>query len=257
MHVTRRREDFNAITYEIIKKKNMCVKLKVKLYNEFTSTNGTIVEDYYHKEYVYDKGKKRSATISISTKGYIQVDIMNYDTNKKELFFMSEAMKNKFIRKSSKIIAILEAYDDHEIDIVSTDSSGIHINGKIPSHEKVTMGRSEIDISLCVRDVYNDVGVSITFDNSFGTILHMNEFIELYHALKDLNFTQCSIALLGYIGTPELGSHEVDLRQPGILDLKYQEPIDLTNKYNKSNTMKELSDIGDPQTLKSNTKISW
>lgn len=253
MHVTRRREDFNAITFELFRRKGISVKFKTKLYSENTQQQ---TEEYFHKEYVYSKGKKRSATITLSPKSYIQIDLTNYDAGRKELFFMSEAMKNKFIRKCSKLITILEAYDDHEIDIISVDSSGTHINSKVPGHTKVIMGRSEIDILLCIREDTSDVGVVLTFDQLQPIIISMHDAMELYHTLKDLNFTACTLGIISYLGSTELGSHETDFRQPGILDDQNREPMDIPNKYN-SNTMSAFSDIRNPQILTSNNKINW
>lgn len=256
MHVTRMKEDFNAITYEIFKRKGIVLKLKIKLYNEYQTDSG-LQEDYYHKEYIYNKGNKRSATISLSIKSYIQIDTFQNSESKKELFFMGEAMKNKFVRKLSKIVAILEAYDDKEIDIITVDSSGTHINGKLPKSEKIIMGRSIINVLLCVREEKCDVGVKLQFDNNSPVIISSDDFLELYHNLKNLNYTECAIGLLNYIGSPELGKYETDFRQPGIFETNFQD-IPETKQKKSINTMSEFSEIKDSQTLtKSNGKINW
>lgn len=255
MRMTRRKEDFNAITYEIFKSGGINVKFKVKLYNENT-VNQTTQSEYYHKEYVFNGyNKSRQATISLSAKGYIQIDVYQGD-DPKYMFFMGEVMKNKIVRKLTKFIALLEAYDDKEIDIITVDSSGTHINSKFPKSEKIILGKSEMKVLACIREEKCDVGIAIQFDDAKPVILPLFLFVELYYRLKDINFTQCTMALLNYIGSPELGQHETDFRQEGIFDKSYQSIPEPRQKY-EGKPMSELSEIADKNTLKNTKNISW
>lgn len=250
MHVTRRKEDYTALNYELFKRKGFIVKFRVKTYNDLQNNQ----YEYYHKEYVFNTGLKRSATISLSAKGYIQADISMPDGSK-QLFFMGEAMKNKFIRKVSKIVALLEAYEDHEIDIVTVDSSGTHISSKFPKSEKAIMGRSTISVLVCIREEKCDIGIALQFDDINPVILSMNDFLELYYTLKDLSYSATTISVLNYLGPPELGSHETDFRRPGVLDVGYGEIN--TESTPMNNSMSDFNEIKDSQTLVSNKKINW
>lgn len=248
MHVTRIKEDISAINCELFRRKGLAVKFRVKTYYE-TQDNQY---EYYHKEYVFNSGNKRMGTMSIVPKSYLQFDII--ENNTKELFFMSEAMKNKVVRKLNKMITLLEAYEDNEIDIVAVDASGTHIKNGFPKSEKIIMGRSKVTVLVCIREEKCDVGVAIKFDDYNPIIIGLPDFFELYYKLKELNYTSTALALLNYLGCPELGVHETDFRQIGVLDVGYGE-ISTPETY--SDPMKDFSGIKDSQTRLVNKKVNW
>ena len=250
MHVTRMKEDISAINYEIFRRKNIIVKFRVKTYYETTNNNQSSQLEYYHKEYVYNSNKRRMATMTITPKSYIQIDVIN--ENEKNMFFMGEAMKNKFIKKLSKMVALLEAYDDHEIDIIAVDASGTHIKNGFPKSEKVIMGKSEIHILTCIREELCDVGVALKFDTAGTVILSIYDFLELYYKLKDLNYNSTAILLLTYLGSPELGKHETDFRQPGLFESDYE-----ISTEHCDDPMNDFSGIKDNRTTTINKKINW
>lgn len=256
MHVTRQKEDYNAITYELFKTKNLSFKFKTKIYNEFQAMDGSITESFFHKEYVYNKGKKRKGTIALSTKSYIQIDIFNPDSSTKDLFFMSESMMNKFVRKNKNIVTILEAYDDHEIEIISIDSSGTHISNNVPKTVSTVMGRGCILTTICIMEDKSSVGVEIQFDSFNPVIIPAYLFLELYYTLSNINFTSCGISLLTYLGTANLGTHEQDFRESGFIEKTETTPSPV-QKFTGS-TMSDFNNIKNPQTLKPSTnKLVW
>lgn len=250
MRVTRMKEDITALNLEVFKKFGFVVKFKVKTYFDEGLNSKDI---FFHREYVYNLNKKRGATISITPKSYLQIDVTN-ETSRNS-FFMSEVMKNKFIRQSTKIVALLEAYESEEIDIIKVDASGTHISKNFPNNIKVKMGKSIIDITVILREEKNDVGVSLVFDNSFGVILSLYEFLELFYKLRDFNYLNMSMHVINYLGCPTLGTHETDFRDPGVLDTDYD---DVPQNDVPDNPMKTFSEISQPRKIISTSnKINW
>lgn len=251
MRLTRITEDVTAITYDIFKRFGMTVRFKLKTYYEDHNSQSI----YYHNEYVYNIGNKRQANVAISPKGYIQIDIKDAE-NKKMSFFMSDLLKNKFVKKVTQLATLLDAYESNEIDIVKVDSSGTHISSNFPKSVKITMGRSIINVDTVMRTEKNDVGVQLTFDNSISITLALLEFLDFYYKLRDFNYANVSLLLLTYLGSPELGKHEVDFREQGIIDTAYNESVIADS--NRVNPMKELDSIKDPrQSVYTNKKINW
>lgn len=253
--MTRQKEDYNAITFDLFKTKGLSFKLKTKIYNEHQLMDGTTIESFFHKEYVYNKGKTRASTIALTTKSYIQVDVFDSGANTKNLFFMNEALLNKFIRKNSNIVMLLEAADDNEIELVSVDASGTHINNKLPKSASTIMGRSKILSEICIMEDKCSVGVQLQFDTFEPVTIPSYIFLELYYTIKDINFTSCGIALLTYLGTAQLGTHEQDFRESGVVE-KQNIDIAPVQKFTGT-TMSEFNSIKNSTTLKPISKINW
>lgn len=246
----RMREDITTISYEIFKRSGFSIKFKVKTYQTDQNNN----DRYYHSEYVYTVGNKRQAMVSLTPRGFIQFSCMYEGVNNN--VYITQVFLRKFIRKSSKLVALLEAYESNEIDILSVDSSGTHINNNFPKNLKIIVGNRVMDIAVLYREDKNDVGVNINIDNTVTASLSILDFLDMYYKLSEINFTNMPLLLLSYIGSPELGVHEKDFREPKFLDVNYDELPPQYNAPIKSNN--PFSSInGDARTLKPNKKINW
>lgn len=247
MSLTRIKEDVTALSYELFKRKNFSIRFRVKTYSD-TATGQSY---YYHNEYVFTKNNKRNCVMSINPKSYIQIDIVN-DIGNKVIIMVSEMYKNKIVRKISKLVALLEAYDSNEIDIVTVDSSGTHINKNFPSKVSATMGRNKLDVEVIMKEESNDVMISLLFDDSVSTVLSIHDFIDIFYKLKDINYTYMSLQLLNYLGSPSIGSHEVDFRENKFLE---EDAVPDGESYNRM--MKDLDKIKDPEKVTNTKKINW
>lgn len=249
MVLTRIKEDVTAINLDIFKRAGLSVKFKVKTYTE----NANKQQVYYHNEYVYNKNNKWNKTLSLSPKSYIQLGV---GEDEKYLIFIFETFRNKIIRKLSKLVALLEAYESNEIDIVKVDSSGTHISNNFPKTVNVIFGKNKIDVTVVIREDKGDVGVVITFDGIHSVLLSLLDFLDLYYKLKDISYLSLTMQLITYLGSPELGRHEKDFRNPGVFEnARFNEPVDI----NMNNPMNAFDSIKEPRENKSvnNRSIKW
>lgn len=248
MVIPRLRDDVSTISYDLFKRSTLAVKFKVK--TSYLSKNNE--EIYYHNEYVFNQNGKKRTTLSLAPRPYIQIEILGEENNKNIVYF-PEAFKNRFVRKFTKLVALLEAYDSREIDIITIDSTGTHINNKFPKSESVIMGKSSIYIETCIREDKSDIGVFIKFDDYPGTVISLCDFLDLYYKLKDINYTSFAMMLLTYFGSPELGQHETDFRDTVYVD---DTSIPMTSSY--YDPMKEFDSIKEIDTTRTNNKrIKW
>ena len=244
MVIARMKEDYNAITFELFRRNGISAKFKVRLYNKDTNNNTY----FYHNEYVYNCGRERNASISLSPSSYIQI---NYGD--KNIFYMLEVVKNRFVNKVSKLVSILEAYDNGDIDIVKTDSSGTHINNQCPNTEKITVGRNKMKCEIIIRPDYGDVGVNVYFEKDQFVELSLSDFLDFYYKLKNLDYSMMTLSLLNYLGHPQLGVHEKDFRETQFLDANYNKVPEGTVAHN---SMGSLTSIQMPRKL-DNNKPKW
>lgn len=209
MNVTRVKEDITAISYEIMRRSGLSVKFKVKTYYEGINK----IDSYYYTSYAYNSGNKKKNSVVLVPKSYIQFDFGTDDG--KSTFFLSEVYKNRLVRKLEKLAALLDGYDNKEIDIIKTDQSGTHIDNKVPTKINVNLGVHKASITACIREQKLDIGVIISIDN-MSAIISMYDFLDLVIKLKSINYTQMSMLLLNHIGAPDQ-SHEIDFRPSKIV----------------------------------------
>ena len=76
----------------------------------------------------------------------------------------------------------------------------------------------------------------------------------MFYKLKDINFTTTGLLLVNYLGCPELGTHETDLRNQGILDEDYDSVPDNNQSYNP---MKSFNSIKEPRVITPNKRLNW
>ena len=103
---------------------------------------------------------------------------------------------------------------------------------------------------------YGHKVVIVTWQFSLKNIKHTLDFLDMYYKLSEINFTNMPLLLLSYIGSPELGVHEKDFREPKFLDVNYDELPPQYNAPIKSNNPFSSID-GDARTSKPNKKINW
>ena len=120
--ISARKKDVKTLSLDIIKRNGLSIKFKTKLYYKGYSDN-----EYYHKEYIYNQNKQMSINVNLNLNSFIQFNISNNDDNYKEILIMTEVSRNKFIRKTSKLVGLIEAYESEDIDLLVVDSSGTHI----------------------------------------------------------------------------------------------------------------------------------
>jgi predicted SnoaL-like aldol condensation-catalyzing enzyme len=245
LNVTRIKEDVTALSYDIIRRNGFSVKFKVKTHYEGINKQ----TQYYYNSYLFNSGNRKRTSISFTPKSYIQFDFGVDDG--KNVFFLSEVYKNRFVRKLDQLIQLLEAYDSGEIDIVKVDSSGTHISNKFPREIKISLGNNIAIITTCIREEKMDIGVNIKFNNMSATIA-LYDFLELMEKLKSINYTMMSMLLLNHIGAPELGSNETDFRPEKITGIENREKEFNSFSGNKSS----LFELKNQQTSNYN-KTSW
>ena len=245
MNVTRVKEDITALSYEIIRRNGFSVKFRVKTHYEGVNKQN----QYYYKSYLYNSGNRKRTSISFTPKSYIQFDFGIDDG--KNVFFLSEVYKNRFVRKLDQLIQLLEAYDSGEIDIIKVDASGTHISNKFPREIKFSLGNNKAIITTCIREDKMDIGVNIRFNDMSATIA-LYDFLELMTKLKDINYTMMSMILLNHIGAPELGSNETDFRPEKITGIENREKEFNSFAGNKSS----LAELKNKQPVTYN-KTNW
>ena len=240
MRLTRIKEDVTALSYELLRRNGLSVRFRVKTYYDTINKQN----NYYYNEYIYNIGSKKRSSIVLCPRSYIQFDFGTDDG--KNMFFLLEVHKNKFVRKLSQIIQLLEAYDCGEIDIIKVDSTGTHINSKFPKETKFSLGTNTAIVSVGIREEKMDIGVSIQFNDMKATI-SIHDFLDLMTKLAGINYTYMSMMLLNHIGPPELGSHEYDFR-PERITSTVDRDTEIDSVVSSNNSLKEL------QTNNSNTK---
>lgn len=245
MVVARMKEDYNAITFELFRRMGINMKFKVRLYNKDSNNNSY----FYHNEYVYNYGRERNASIALTPSSFIQI---NYGRDDKNVFYMFEVIKNRFVSKVSKLVTILEAYDNGDIDIIKIDQSGTHINSQCPSVEKITVGKCKMKCEIIIRPNVGDVGVNIYFEKDQFVELSLADFLDFYYKLKNLDYSMMTLSLINYLGHPQLGVHEKDFRETQFLDTNYNRVPEGTVAYN---SMGSLNNIQIPRKL--DNKPKW
>lgn len=222
MQVTRVKEDVNAISYELLRRNGLSVKFRVKTRYSSGLNNK---ETYYYTPYAFNTKNKKSYSINISPRSYIQFDFgTEGGTN---IFFLSENHKNKFIRNVAKQVAMLNAYEDGKIDIIKVDQSGTHISNKYPVKEEMRLGVHVVSTVIVIRQDKMDIGVQINIDK-MSAVIAMNDFLDLITKLNSINYTSMTMSLLNYLGIPEdLEYNMVDFRPTKIVsnDREFTAPI--------------------------------
>lgn len=220
VQVTRVKEDVNAIAYEILRRNGISVKFKVKL--RYTTGLQQNNEVYYYNPYSFNSKNKQNYSITLKPTSYVQIDFGTEGENN-NIFFISENHKNKLIRKLDKQIALLNAYEDGDIDIIKVDQSGTHISNKFPVKEEVRLGVYKVSVNVLIREEKMDVGVQIGINNSYA-ILTIHDFLDLMTKLAGLNYTNMTMHVLNFIGKPDnLEYNLVDFRPTKIIGTESRE----------------------------------
>ena len=183
--------DINCISYNLLKRSGLIAKFKTAMY---ISTYGNNME-HFHKMY----NTKSGVGIDLSPQSFIEVGI--FTETEREVVYLTEVHRNKFIRCISKLTGVLESYYSDDLDIMSTDSSGTHINTKYKQllSTKMNISKRDIEIKAVIREENNDVGVMISI-NRVPVIVSAFDFISLVYSIKDVNYINLSMHLINYIG---------------------------------------------------------
>ena len=123
VQIAARKKDVKTLSLDIIKRNGLSVKFKTKLYHKGYND----LPEFYHQEYIYNQNKQMSINMNLNLNSFIQFNISNNDDNYKEVLIMTEVSRNKFIRKTAKLVGLIEAYESEDIDLLKIDSSGTHI----------------------------------------------------------------------------------------------------------------------------------
>lgn len=237
-------ENINSITVDIFKRSSFSIKFKVKLYQEYTHNNSQVTK-FFHNEYKYNYGNNNRTSISLSPLASIIFEYYEEteSSSQKNLVFLNESFKNRFIKKISKLITILEAHDNMEINILKVNTNGTYINNNVPNNITIYNGKTKIIVNTVFREDISEIGVNLII-NDVMIKLSMYDILEIYYQLKDFNFIDNSLNLINYIGRPELGTNVIDFRQNMVqIDDKdeqnskgYINPMqDLSNKLSTNN----------------------
>ena len=226
IRIAARKSDVKTLSLDILKRNGLAVKFKTKLYSNGYNNLPT----YYHQEYVYNQNKQMSINVNLNLNSFIQFSISNNEINYKELLLMTEVSRNKFIRKISSLVGLIEAHDAEDIDLIKVDSSGTHIMSCFSkeSKVKVKMNKKIVVLQVVVRDEIGDIGISMDIDDS-NVVLSSYDFLDLVYKIKSINFLETALNLATYFGSPELGSNVTDFREdvPIRYDAEEEEEIHL------------------------------
>ena len=235
MRVTRIKEDVTALSYELLRRNGISVKFRVKTYYE--GLNKEL--NYYYKSYIYNSGNKAKSSISITPRSYIQFDFGTEDG--KNMFFLSEVYKNRLVKKLSNVVKLLESYECGElIDIIKVDQSGTHIINSFPKNNKIVLGLTTMNVDVVIREEKCDIGVRISINNMSATI-SVFDFLDLMTKLEGLNYTNTALLLLNHMGSPELGSNEIDFRPEKIISKEDREQEFNSIASNNNSSLKNIA----------------
>lgn len=251
--ISARKKDVKTLSLDILKRNGLSVKFKTKLYNKGFNDQLTS----YHQEYVYNQNKQISLNMNLNLNSFIQFSLSNNDNNYKELLMMTEVSRNKFIRKCSNLIGLIEAYESEDIDLITVDSSGTHIHScfKKESFVSIKINKKIVSLQALVREEQGDVGILILIDDS-SVILSIYDFLDMMYKIRSINFLNTALNLVTYFGAPELGENATDFREDIPIRYDAEEELNIsgggrakTNNFDglKSNTVDN----------KSNNKINW
>ena len=207
IEISPRHSDIKTLSMDILKRNGLSVKFKVKLFNNGFNNLPT----YYHQEYIYNLNKMANVNINLNLQPFIQITIKGED--EKDALLMTEVNRNKFIRKISNFVGLLEAYDAEDIDLITVDSSGTHIMTCFSKDSNVTvkLGKSELHLELVIREESCDIGVFISSNNECA-IISVYDFLDLVYKMRSINYLQTALSLVTYFGSPEIGENATDFR---------------------------------------------
>lgn len=188
MRIVNRVDKLRILSYSILRRKQYKIDFKVKLYS---GENG---EYYYHNEYNYNlKNNTEGVVLKLSPSSAIYIS----DNETSDSIILSETCKNRFIRKSNKLIQILDAYDDGEIDIITVDSSGTHISNKINKIIEFNSVSGKIKCEIFFNEENASPMVNIK-SNNVNIIMTIKDFILFFNSIKDISYSMMTIGLIDY-----------------------------------------------------------
>lgn len=254
--ISARKQDVKTLSLDILKRNGLSVKFKTKLYTKGFNDLPTS----YHQEYVYNQNKQMSINMNLNLNSFIQFSFSNNDDNYKEVLLMTEVSRNKFIRKSAKLVGLIEAYESEDIDLITVDAAGTHIPGCFQKESvvDVKMNKKIISLRAIIREDQGDVGILISVDDS-SVILSVYDFLDMMYKLRSINFLETSLNLVTYFGSPELGENATDFREDIPVRYDAEQELNLTgggrSKSNDFDGLKTNSIVNTNN--KTNNRISW
>lgn len=251
IHIGPRKQDVKTLSLDIIKRNGLTVKFKVKLFNKGFND----IETLYHQEYVYNQNKQMNINVNVNLNPFIQFSIS--DDNYKEILIMTEVSRLKFMRKSSKLIGLIEAYESDDIDIISVDASGTHIMScfRNESSCEIKMNKKIVKISAVMREDTGDVGILFSIENS-SVVLSVYDFLDMIYKIRSINFLDMGVKLISYLGMPELGENITDFRNDVSIRYDAEEELNIYGG-GKGNTGDFDGLKSDSSNKKVNTKLFW
>lgn len=236
--IERARKDIGSISYTLLKRQNFSIKFKCKFYDNNTN--------YYHNEYVYNTPNGIQSTISITPNSYMVIESNN------SYLYLTETKKNKVCKKLRNMFNILDAYYNEDIDILVVGSTGTYITNKFTDKEVlIKLGKDKIKFEA---GLYNNsiVEVMITINDNEPSIISVYDFIETVYKIQSINYTNFTMSLLNYMGRPDFGEYEKDLREE---KFTVSPSIEFSTYGTKNDNFSDLKTI--PKENKSRRKVNW
>lgn len=203
MRISGNVEDVTDISYDIYRKGKFSIKFKVKVYSE--NQMDPTSKYYYYNEFV----NQSAYIMNISINPYLQITLGD---SGRGVLFLNEVLKNRYIRKLSKIASCLEAYDSEDIDILVVNQNGTQISNKYDISASFKLGAYNVSANIIFDDTYSRVMVLMEYNKS-PILMTMTEFMRIYIQLAQLSYMNMGMQLVNFLGRPDtIGSHKIDYR---------------------------------------------
>lgn len=255
VQIAARKKDVKTLSLDIIKRNGLSVKFKTKLYHKGYND----LPEFYHQEYIYNQNKQMSINMNLNLNSFIQFNISNNDDNYKEVLIMTEVSRNKFIRKTAKLVGLIEAYESEDIDLLKVDSSGTHILSCFQNESKaeVKINKKIFYLQTIIREDVGDIGILLSIDEK-EVVLCVYDFLDLVYKLRSINFIETALNLITYFGSPDLGENATDFREDVPIRYDAENEIILNGGGRSStNNFNGLKSNNTNNNNKTNNKINW
>lgn len=172
---------------------------------------------------------------------------------------MTEVSRNKFIRKTAKLVGLIEAYESEDIDLLKVDSSGTHILSCFQNESKaeVKINKKIFYLQTIIREDVGDIGILLSIDEK-EVVLCVYDFLDLVYKLRSINFIETALNLITYFGSPDLGENATDFREDVPIRYDAENEIILNGGGRSStNNFNGLKSNNTNNNNKTNNKINW
>lgn len=238
IRIMKRTAEISSLSLTLFKRGRLSCKFKTRLYYEGFNS----ILTYFHSEYVFkSKRSKEDRMVNLSPNSFIHLEASDENKNKFSIL-ISEVARNKLLRKIHKMVAVLEAYETEELDLIDIDDGEAYITNKYGDiYSQISISKHKVEFNVIIRDKLSDIGVSLHIDNIHIIDLSIHDFLDIMYKIKNVNYMSMTMQMILYLRRPDVGQYETDFRKT--YDTFSSESFDQTEVKSSSSDINGLSKV--------------